>query len=210
MKSYIWSFKPAGRGFLKIHKPARIPLLHTFIHSGLICTLPVFHFFPLGSTKLAMNMTQHWNALWSLRTRLKSPSNTCLSCILICWKDVHMQPLNSHMTLPARSHTKNGSELHMYLLIPRLTHSHLDVCVHRACSFLAETTSVFTLTSKTHLQVPKKQMATEKGNREAERTALLLSFCPKAKQPGSFGLTWRAGPQCRLLQQAVIWLQGWA
>ena len=92
----------------------------------------------------------------------------------------HATPELTHDSA-SRSHTKNGFELHMYLLIPRLTHSHLDVCVHRACSFPAEPTSVFTPTSKTHLQVPKKQMATEKGNREAERTALLLPFCPEAK-----------------------------
>ena len=34
-----------------------------------------------------------------------------------------------------------------------------------------------------------------------------IHFCPEAKQPGSFGLTCVLGTQCRLLQQALIWVQ---
>lgn len=82
--------------------------------------------------------------------------------------------LNSHMTPPAHSHTKSGFELHVRSLTSWLTHPYLEVCVHRACSFLTEPTSVFTATSKTPLQGPKKQTATEMGNRAAEMAVLLL------------------------------------
>lgn len=46
--------------------------------------------FSLGSAKPHMNVIARWNVPWSLRTRLKSPANTCLSFTLIHRKDVHI------------------------------------------------------------------------------------------------------------------------
>lgn len=57
--------------------------MHTF------CS-PLGFIFSLGSAKPLMNVIERWNVPWSLRTRLKSPANTCLSSTLIHRKDVHI------------------------------------------------------------------------------------------------------------------------
>lgn len=51
---------------------------------------PLGFIFSLGSAEPLMNVIERWNVPWSLRTRLKSPANTCLSLTLIHREDVHI------------------------------------------------------------------------------------------------------------------------
>lgn len=113
-----------------------------------------------------------WRHAWNL-------VNTCLSFILIYRKDVHIKPLNSYMTPPAHSHTKSGFELHMCLFTPRLPRFQPGGLCKQGLFIPSRVICV--------QAASKKQMATEKGSREAERMALLLALLSWSKETGILG-----------------------
>lgn len=196
-----WSstlFQTAGRGFLKLRKPAHVPF--KYIHLCLIST-PLCVSFSLWAPHnhpwVWSNIGMHcgaWGHAWNLLQTLvfHSSSYTERMCTYNPW---------THTWFHQPTVTLKVGSSYTYACLHLGSHApNLEVCVHRTRSFLAKPTSVFTATSKHTFRFRRNKWQQRRETRQLKAWPCSLFCCP--------GLTWYAGLQCRLLQQALIWLQG--